>query len=157
MGKILFIISGIVVLVAVGWYVLTRSYGNNPPQAGDTLTTPQETEQAAEAEDNTILSPDGGFAPGTLPKETIVYTDSGFAPRTLTVKKGTTVTFKNQSSKSMWVASSVHPTHQDLPGFDQLQGVGEGETYTYTFDKTGSWKFHNHLAPSDTGVVVVEE
>lgn len=143
MGKILFIISGIVVLVVVGWYVLTRSYGNNPPQAGDTLTTPQETEQAAEdntAEDNTI-----------------VYTDSGFAPRTLTVKKGTTVTFKNQSSKSMWVASSVHPTHQDLPGLDQLQGVGEGGTYTYTFDKTGSWKFHNHLAPSDTGVVVVEE
>lgn len=141
MGKILFIISGIVVLAAVGWYVFTRSYGNNPPQTDyNALTTPQNTEQAAEAEDNTII-----------------YTDSGFAPRTLTVKKGTTVTFKNQSSKSMWVASSVHPTHQDLPGFDQLQGVGEGGTYTYTFDKTGSWKFHNHLAPSDTGVVVVEE
>jgi len=86
----------------------------------------------------------------------ITYSDSGFSPNTITVEQGTTVTFLNQSSGQMWVASSVHPTHQDYPGFDQLKGVGTGEKYTFIFDKVGTWKYHNHLSSSNIGTVVVQ-
>ena len=85
----------------------------------------------------------------------VQYGDSGFTPNTVSVKAGTTVRFSNQSSRGMWVASAVHPTHQLLPGFDQLQSVGKGGTYEYTFAKVGTWKYHNHVNATDTGTVVV--
>lgn len=87
----------------------------------------------------------------------VIYDDSGFAPKALTVKVGTTVTWKNSGNKTMRVASAVHPTHQELPGFDQLQTVGSGGSYSYTFTKTGTWKYHNHVNPGETGMVIVEE
>jgi hypothetical protein len=57
----------------------------------------------------------------------------------------------------MWVASAVHPTHLLLPGFDELKSTGKGGTYEYTFVKVGTWQYHNHVNPSDTGSVVVTE
>lgn len=84
------------------------------------------------------------------------YTDSGFTPKEITVKKGDTVSFINQSETPMWVASAVHPTHQVLPGFDQKKSVAKGGTYVYTFEKVGTWKFHNHISPEMTGTVIVK-
>lgn len=86
----------------------------------------------------------------------VSYTKTGFSPATLTVKSGTTVVFSNNSGKPMWVASTPHPVHTDLPGFDQLKSVGRGGSYSFTFSKAGSWKYHNHVAPGERGVVVVE-
>ena len=90
------------------------------------------------------------------PETTVTYTDQGFSPASVTVKAGTQVTFVNQSSSQMWVASAVHPTHQALPGFDQLQGAARNGSYSYAFDQVGTWKYHNHLSPTQTGTVVVE-
>lgn len=92
-----------------------------------------------------------------MEKNTVIYDDNGFTPKALTIKVGSTVTWKNSGNKTMWVASAVHPTHQELPGLDQLEATGNGTTYNYTFTKPGTWKYHNHVAPSDTGTVVVEE
>ena len=55
----------------------------------------------------------------------------------------------------MWVASDVHPTHDELPGFDQLEGVEAGNDYSFTFEEVGEWTYHNHLVPTDTGTIVV--
>lgn len=90
-------------------------------------------------------------------ENTVTYDNNGFTPKALTVKVGTTVTWKNTGNKTMRVASAVHPIHQNLPGFDQLTAAGNGTTYNYTFTKVGTWKYHNHVSPGDTGAVVVEE
>jgi plastocyanin len=90
-------------------------------------------------------------------KNTVVYDDSGFAPNALTVKVGTTVIWKNNGSKMMLVASAVHPTHLELPGFYQPEASGKGTIYSYVFTKAGTWKYHNHVSPGDTGTVVTEE
>lgn len=87
----------------------------------------------------------------------VAYSDEGFSPKAITVRVGTTVTWRNDGNKIMWVASAVHPTHQELPGFDQLEATGNGTTYSYTFTKVGTWRFHNHVAAGDTGAIVVEE
>ena len=87
---------------------------------------------------------------------TIVITDQGFSPSNVTIKAGATVTFINQSSNPSWPASDPHPSHTDLPGFDALHGLNQGEQYSYTFQKVGSWGFHDHLAPFDQGRVIVQ-
>lgn len=84
------------------------------------------------------------------------YTESGYAPRSLRVEAGTEVVFLNESSESMWTASNVHPAHQALPGFDALEGFSEGESYSYTFTRTGVWQYHNHLNPRYGGEIIVE-
>ena len=61
------------------------------------------------------------------------------------------------SSSTAWPASAFHPTHEVYPGFDALKGINMGESYSFTFDKIGSWKYHNHLSPSVTGAIIVEE
>ncbi len=85
----------------------------------------------------------------------IFYTDKGFSPSSIEVSVGTKVIFINQSVGLMWVASAVHPTHQALPGFDQLTAVPNGVSYEYTFTKAGTWKYHDHLNPEARGVVIV--
>lgn len=88
---------------------------------------------------------------------TVVIDENGFNPREIGIKKGGKVTWVNQSQNSVWPASNPHPIHTDYHGFDALRGLANGESYSFTFDKVGSWKYHNHLNPSMRGEVKVEE
>jgi len=92
-----------------------------------------------------------------MERTVITYTDGGFNPKTVTVKVGTTVTFMNDSSGLMWVASDPHPVHTLLSGFDELNSVSKGGSYEYTFTKVGTWTYHNHMNPSLKGTVVVTQ
>lgn len=94
----------------------------------------------------------------------ITLSDDGFSPSQILVKKGDTVTFKNESSSPMWPASSVHPTHRDYPTtggclgstFDACKGIAPGESWSFTFDASGTWKYHDHLSPQWRGAITVE-
>src|SRR3989338_7217691 len=97
---------------------------------------------------------------------TVSYNGTDFSPLTTTISLGTTVTFTNESTSSMWVASDSHPSHTLYPGssiancgkqletpiFDQCQN---GENFTFTFNEICTWKFHNHLNPKAGGTIVV--
>ena len=82
----------------------------------------------------------------------------------------TVVVFKNDStSKNVWPASAIHPTHKVYPGsgiekcgtedadtiFDACKAIHPGESYSFTFDEVGEWKYHNHLQPSNSGTITV--
>ena len=86
----------------------------------------------------------------------VTYSDTGFSPTSLSVKVGDTVTFQNESSKDMWVASAPHPTHTAYPEFDAKADTTAGGSYMFTFTKAGTWKYHNHLNPSMTGTIIVQ-
>lgn len=89
---------------------------------------------------------------------TVSVTNEGFSPRELKIKKGDKVIWVNKTDRPVWPASAVHPTHQLYPAFDALRGFRQDETsYSFVFDKVGSWKYHDHLNPSVTGVVEVGE
>ncbi len=113
-----------------------------------TTTTGEETQTATDSSGDEAMMEKEGM--------TITYTDNGYVPTSVTIKAGMTVTFVNESSGGMWTASAVHPTHQGLPGFDQLKASGNGTSYSYTFQNVGEWGFHNHVAPTHFGKVVVE-
>jgi len=107
------------------------------------------------------MAPDSAVVPvvdkGYTVVATIVeYTDDGFSPNQITINKGETVRFVNKSSRSMWVASNVHPAHTILSTFDQFGTSEFGESYQYTFDQIGEWEYHDHVNASETGVIVVE-
>jgi len=96
---------------------------------------------------------------------TIAVTDEGFSPREVKVKKGSTVVWVNKSSTLSWPASASHPTHTAYPegggcigsAFDACRGLAAGESYKFTFNKIGSWNYHDHLNPNHFGAVVVVE
>lgn len=104
-------------------------------------------------------------------KTIIAYTDSGYAPATLEAQKGATVTFKNESSRQMWPASAMHPTHTVYDGtslsehcpntsntaFDACEGIAPGQSWSFTFDKAGTWRYHDHLQVNNTGTIEVTE
>ena len=100
----------------------------------------------------------------SVEQNVVVYTDAGYSPSTLRIKKGETVIFKNQSSRQMQPASAVHPIHRGYPTtggcigstFDACREVQSGDSWSFKFDIAGSWKFHDHLIPGDTGTIVVE-
>lgn len=149
MNKNVLIAAVVVVILVVAGFMLMKGNPAPAPDASPTeIRLDKPASQAGETKPEDAL----------METEVVVsYTDSGFSPKAVTVKKNTKVTFLNQSAKKMWVASAVHPTHQEYPGFDQLKSVGKGEKYEFVFTKVGNWKYHNHVNPSDFGSVEVTE
>ncbi|MBI2310097.1 cupredoxin domain-containing protein [Candidatus Collierbacteria bacterium] len=88
--------------------------------------------------------------------ESVTLTSSGFEPQSLTVKVGTKMVWTNQSGTVAAVNSASHPTHLVYPLLN-LGNFGNGETLALVFDQPGTYKYHNHLNASQTGVVVVEK
>lgn len=154
MKKILLIIVGLVVVLG-SWMFL-----KNKEEVAINTPTP-----SVSPEPTTSPSPD-------ISKNVVTYTDSGYKPNTITIKKGETVVWKNESSSQMWTASAIHPTHKAYPGtdislcgaqtliaismFDSCAGVVSGQSWSFKFDNVGIWGYHNHLNSSKFGKVVVE-
>jgi len=158
-----FVIIIIIILIILGgawWY-----YSMQPAPATNQTATPTETVTQTETASTTETSTTS-TAPMTA---TVHLTASGFSPAQVTVANGGTVTFINDTTGGMWVASDEHPTPTDYDGtsrtthcaagytgptpFDQC---GNGKTYSFTFTKVGSFTFHNHLRASETGSVTVQ-
>lgn len=96
----------------------------------------------------------------------IVYSDEGFSPREITIKPGTRVRFTNSSSRVVWPASGVHPTHSLYPekapddclgsSFDSCRDLQPGEFFDYTFFYSGHWPYHDHSKAQYSGKITVE-
>jgi plastocyanin len=96
--------------------------------------------------------------------------NNGYSPQTVTIRAGDTVRWTNKGSNDNWPASDNHPTHLLYPGsnidlcgtasasmiFDACRGLNTDETYSFTFNSRGSWGYHDHLKPRNTGTVVVQ-
>jgi len=90
-------------------------------------------------------------------KWSVAAKDGAFFPAEIKIRKGDTVVWTNFDSSPAWPASAFHPTHEVYPGFDARTALNQGQSYSFTFDKVGNWKYHNHLNPSSTGLVEVSE
>ena len=124
------------------------------------------------AQTNTAENPGETSGETDRPQQnnTIFLTGSGFNPSNLEVEQGETVTWIDRSSRTMWVASDRHPTHTRYSGsstsehcengdstgavFDQCS---TGEKFTFTFEKTGEWGYHNHQPYIEGGTITVAE
>lgn len=143
------LIIGIIVLVlaGAGAYALTRNQDETASPTESTANTGNNSDSADSTAADTPTSNNQTAA--------ITYTDDGFSPATLTVKAGTTVTVKNNSSNDMQFASDPHPAHTDNEEINA--GVIEpGKSQTFTAERTGTYGYHNHLNETETGTLIVQ-
>lgn len=126
-----FSICGVIIgLVFVGWY----TFGSRSPKS-----------YTASVEE--------------IPQDAVRITlkDGTFQPAEISISQGTLVAFINKSGDFFWPASDLHPTHDVYPGFDPLEPVADGSVWIFQFNKTGVWKFHDHIRSSRRGTVTVTE
>jgi plastocyanin len=80
----------------------------------------------------------------------VAILDDGFFPSVLRISRGTKVTWVNKDINSHWPVS-------DLPGFGSDKELKTGESYSFTFENTGVFKYHDKLNLALTAVVEVVE
>jgi hypothetical protein len=166
--------NGLIVLLiiiigfVVGWFIVRPNTqtqtGLSQKQNPSVSPTPEKgtynpIEVSVSGSQNQSGETKGGIGGtnGVVTETTVAYKDDGFHESVTYIKLGSTVVFKNDSSRDMWVASAPHPTHTAYPEFDQKKSVTRGGVYSFTFTKVGSWKFHNHMMPNQTGTIVVRQ
>ncbi len=88
-------------------------------------------------------------------EHTVNLTASGFEPQSLTIKAGEKVVWVNETGVAATVSSNNHPTHLLYPKLN-LGGFNGGEQLSLVFDTPGTYGYHNHLDPSQTGEITVE-
>ncbi len=134
------ILIGIVAVIAVAALAFALLGNQTAKKATTSVTTTSPSPTASETQKTT---------------NTVTLTKNGFESQTLKVKAGTKVTFVNKSGAIATVNSDPHPIHTLWP-FLNLGRFNDGESLDVTFDKTGTYTYHNHLNSSQTGTVVVE-
>lgn len=154
-----------IALIIIGAIIFTRGTDDNVADTNGENTIATETTEDEQMDENeSDMADDKETTEGA---EIVTYTSNGFSPETVTVSVGDTVRFVNNSGNNMWVASDMHPTHADYDGtslsqhcpdptntsFDQCES---GEEYTFTFTKTGTWNYHNHVRASHSGTIIVQ-
>ena len=93
------------------------------------------------------------------PGNQVLVTSSGFSPQTITIKAGESVTWINAAGAGVYVAPDNHPDHTKYQGIWDDDGTGDianGQEYSQTFQRAGTYTYHNHLDSTVTGTVVVE-
>jgi len=85
----------------------------------------------------------------------INVTSTGFDPAELTIKVGDIVVFKNSDNMKHDIQSAPHPQHTSFKALNL--GILEGiDTKSLMFPKKGTYTYHDHLNPSNTGKIIVE-
>ena len=149
----------LLIVIAGGWFLLKGTPAQAPTVTEQTPAVTNTATTTTTSTTTTVATPAG---------VSVVYTTSGFSPKSVTVPAGTTVTFVNKSGGDMWIASAPHPTHEGYDGttksqhcaagysgpkpFDQCSA---GQSFTFTFAKTGTWTDHHNAALGDFGPIIV--
>ena len=85
----------------------------------------------------------------------VIFRGDEFDPKRIEIEMGQAVRFVNESNDNLWPASNLEPTHEIHPQFDAGAPVLPGGAWELAFEKAGFWRYHNHLDPSQSGLVVV--
>lgn len=155
------------VVILGGGYLLWQGSQNTPitPTPSPTPSVQPPSTGSGQAGPTPAPTP----TPSVPMTATITYSGTSFSPSEVTVKKGGSVTWKNASGAKMWVASAQHPSHTVYAGtarqehcpdtagtaFDQC--AGESGDYVFSFQKVGTWNYHDHLNATAFGKVIVVE
>ena len=167
MSKITIII--ILVIIVLGGYFLLKGpeVAILPEENGEEINLEETSNEPASS---TMPVPGSEDVEEMQVASSIVYTGAGFSPSPLKIKAGETVMFQNNSLQNMWVASAMHPSHSKYSGtslsehcpdsenvaFDACRGIPPGESWSFTFTKTGTWGYHDHLHSNLFGQIIVE-
>ena len=156
----------VIIIVVVAGGLLWWNSAQMPESQNPNLQT-QTTEPPPPADTSVNTASTSSSTTGAPMTATVTYDGSTFTPSDVTVAQGGTVTFTDTSGQ-MWVASDPHPVHSGYDGTSRsthcaagysgpapFDECNSGSSYTFTFNKTGTWGYHDHLNDSAHGTVTV--
>ncbi|MDP3724508.1 MAG: cupredoxin domain-containing protein [bacterium] len=86
---------------------------------------------------------------------TVRMTPDGFSPDEISVDQGSTLVFVNTDTTDRWPASNPHPVHTNYLQFDPKRAVAPGDSWSFTTERAGVFRFHDHLSPHKQGLLTV--
>lgn len=169
-SKKLFYVVVVVAVIYLGWEFFRPRAGEmqSVTSTAGTMGSANALDSVAGGVGNSAGAQAGPTATGPIG---VTYSLAGFSPASVTVKKGGAVMWTNIASDGMWVAVDEHPGHAGYdgtsrkdhcaegvaPSFDQCIASTPGSQWSFTFNKVGTWKYHNHVNESFGGTVTVTE
>jgi plastocyanin len=133
MKKVLIVILVVLVLAVGGWAVFGGGSSNNNSGYGNTNSTQSKS---------TASQPSSGA---------ITIRNMMFTPSQITVAKGGTVTWTNNDTVAHTVTDDLSNVGGPASG-----NIEPGSTYSFRFNKTGSFQYHCSLHSSMRGTIVVK-
>ena len=143
-----------VIIIGAGAYVM--SHRGQDDEIANIHANP--TSEPSSSPSGVLVQQAPSITPDVMAAENPVVemTDAGIVPAAITVKSGTTITFKNTGTSPHWPASDPHPIHTDLPGFDSKHALAPGDFYRFTFVKVGTFGMHDHLHAAFHATITVQ-
>ena len=146
-----------VVLVIIAITIFIPRHAQAPDSALQTQQAQQKTIPPPTADIQAQLAKSHGF------NALVSYTDSGFEPATLTLQKGQTVRFTNNSSHDLWVGELTKTNTADNPNisncgetpFNSCKVLKPGEFWEYTFYTTGTFDYQDNEHTSSQASIVI--
>ncbi len=89
------------------------------------------------------------------------YTDRGFEPSLISIAKGQTIRFTNNSKDDLWIESlgKVYPKSPKgcgESGLNSCEAIIPMDFWEFTLEHAGVWELHNKLVPSHALKISVE-
>jgi plastocyanin len=136
----LIVLIAVIAIAVVAWLVLGNK--NSP----STSYTPSSSSSSQSSTSNSNSSSNTATA-----TDKVTIANFAFSPVSITVKKGTQVTWTNQDSTSHTVTENDGKNGPSAPPLNQ------GQTYSFTFNEVGTFRYHCSIHPEMTGTVTVTE
>lgn len=153
-------IVAVAIIVVGGLFLYMRS--NSDDKSTTNNTSQDNSSDQKTASENATTSPQDSEAqtPSNSSQTTgnaqaakaVTIDDMAFSPKEITVKVGTTVTWTNQDTVSHDVKDDNNSA--DGPSSEML---GQGESYSFTFKKAGTYNYHCTPHPFMKATVIVTE
>jgi plastocyanin len=138
MKKVVPIVVVLLIIIGVGLALMMHKDTPSNTSSNSASTTQTSKSQAS-------------TNPAPVAANAVTIQNFAFSPASITVKKGTTVTWTNQDSTAHTVTET---DGQDGP---KSQDLDNGQTYSFTYNTAGTFKYHCSIHSDMTGTVTVTE
>lgn len=137
MKKLVAVIA-VIVIIVIAWL----AFGSKNNETGNS-NQPASTNHTSQNQSPANSTPEA--------TNQVTINNFAFTPADITVKKGTKVTWTNQDSTTHTVTEADGKTGPDS------QTLANGQSYSFTYDQTGTFSYHCSIHPEMTGTVTVTE
>ena len=150
--NILIIVVALLALGGGAYAIVSNSDRNDevPENMQDTSTSMNDMEMTSSPQSTT--SPSQSDTSNAVVASEVSIQDYAYAPATITVKKGTKVTWTNKDSARL----DVTPDNESSD-FKASELLAKGESYSVTFNSTGTYSYYCSPHTYMKGTVVVTE
>jgi plastocyanin len=138
MNKLLVAIIIVAVLAIGGIFAINHNSNTNNQQPSTSQNNPNSNSASS--------SSSGQSSTGTINIANMMFT-----PSQISIAKGGTVTWTNNDSTTHTVVDDLSNVGGPASG-----NIAPGSTYSFTFNKTGSFQYHCSIHPSMRGTIVVK-